>query len=416
MEQERTEKTEETEGSIQRDRGQGPEERMHRHPLTSSPVLATTCNEGLAVATCRSPQDNAVSVQCLCLLLFFLAFLPVSRAADPVAGASQVLDLPAAPRPVEVQVSFHLLDVHKVDDEAETFEFSGVLTLQWKDSRQAFDAAAEGVTEKLFHGSFQFNEISPAWYPQVVLANASGAPDNQGVLLRLQPDGTGRLIQTIHAVARSKMNLRRYPFDQQRLEAVFEVLGFGAEEVTLVPVTDATTADLSRIAVPQWDLQSVAAATREVIAPYAGDGGTSSAFVLTLEAKRQSFFMVRLVILPLFVIVVLSWSVFWMDRSSLGDRMSVSFVGILTAVAYQIMVSDIMPDIAYVTFMNAFLSFSFLVMCATVLANLRVGVCDRRGDVQRGDRIDLRCRRAFPLVYAALIVADALFMFFGIAD
>jgi altronate hydrolase len=36
--------------------------------------------------------------------------------------------------------------------------------------------------------------------------------------------------------------------------------------------------------------------------------------------------------LALMVIVLLTFSVFWMDRSSLGDRLSVSFIGILTSV------------------------------------------------------------------------------------
>ena len=31
-------------------------------------------------------------------------------------------------------------------------------------------------------------------------------------------------------------------------------------------------------------------------------------------------FLVRLVILPLTLMVMLSWSVFWMDRSLIGDR------------------------------------------------------------------------------------------------
>jgi len=47
-----------------------------------------------------------------------------------------------------VRASFHLLDLQNIDDEAETFEFSGVMTLPWSDERQAFDPAEEGVAEK----------------------------------------------------------------------------------------------------------------------------------------------------------------------------------------------------------------------------------------------------------------------------
>ena len=94
---------------------------------------------------------------------------------------------------------------------------------------------------------------------------------------------------------------------------------------------------------------------------------------------------------------------FWLVRSSRGDRISVSFVGILTAVAYQTMVSSIMPQIAYVTLIHGFLYFSFLLMCASVGINLLVGNCDRQGNFELGNLIDRHCRWIFPSVYAALI-------------
>lgn len=324
----------------------------------------------------------------------------------PAVGANQAMlnDLPEGSRPVVVRAAFHLLDINRIDDEAEAFEFAGVLTVSWRDGRQAFDPVAEGVAEKLYHGDYQFNELSPAWYPQVVLANASGSCERQGLICRVKPDGTTVVTETLNAVVRSRLNLRRYPFDRQRLEAVFAILGFDAREVVLDLEPASASANLERIRVPQWELTHVRASIRTLPTPYTDVGGTSSAFVVTLDVKRQSWFMVRLVMAPLFLVVMLSWSVFWMDRSSLGDRMSVSFVGILTAVAYQIVVSDILPQISYVTLMNAFLNFSFWIMCASVVINLVVGEYDRRGEPQRGDRIDRRCRWIFPLVYVGLMV------------
>ena len=114
--------------------------------------------------------------------------------------------------------------------------------------------------------------------------------------------------------------------------------------------------------------------------------------------------MVRLVIVPLVVIVMLSWSVFWMEQSSLGDRISVSFIGILTVVAYQIVLSEILPRISYLTLMNGFLNMSFFVVCASVVISLRVGVLDRQGRNAAGDRIDQRCRWIFPAVYFGLLL------------
>ena len=99
-----------------------------------------------------------------------------------------------------------------------------------------------------------------------------------------------------------------------------------------------------------------------------------------------------------------------MERSSLGDRISVSFVGILTAVAYQIVVGDLLPHVSYITVMHSFLNFSFIIMCGTVVINLVVGACDRNGKSELGDLIDRRCRWIFPVAYLGLLlVATTIF-------
>jgi hypothetical protein len=91
-----------------------------------------------------------------------------------------------------------------------------------------------------------------------------------------------------------------------------------------------------------------------------------------------------------------------MDKSSLGDRMSVSFVGILTAVTYQVVVSGILPQISDTTMIHAFLNISMIMMCCTVVINLVVGALDRKGQSKSGDFLDWHCRWAFPAGYAVM--------------
>ena len=271
-----------------------------------------------------------------------------------------------------------------------------------------------GVDEKVYLGAYQFSEVFTGWFPQVVLVNESGMYDKHGVVLRVQPDGTLTLVETVDAAAEADLSLRRYPFDEQRLDAVFEVLGFDETEVVLKHESEARSPTDPLIRMPQWVVKSIRMSTRHRQAPYAGSAGVTSAFVLSMDVERESFFMVRLVLFPLMLIVMLSWSVFWMDRSSLGDRINVSFIGILTAVAYQIVVSEILPHISYVTFMNGFLNLSFFIMCSTVVINLVVGAYDRQGRAEAGDLVDRRCRWIFPLTYFGLtwLMFGAAFVFF----
>jgi hypothetical protein len=342
------------------------------------------------------------------VLALALASTAWTAAAGSVSGSQGVpadheaflLGPPKGDGPVAVDARFELRDINDIDDEAERFEFSGTLTLRWRDPRQGFDPAVAGVEEKVFQGAYQFDEISPGWFPQVVLVNESGLYQQSGVVLRVRPDGTSTLIQKLNAAAEAEFNMRRFPFDRQRLEAVFEVLGFGADEVML-RVADPGGSGVSQARMPQWEIKAVDLSIREG-ASAGGRKGASSALVVGIDAHRDSFYISRLVTFPLIVIVFLSFSVFWMDRSSVGDRLSVSFIGILTGVAYQLVMGDKVPHIAYFTAMHGFLNLSFLTMCATVVVNLVVAAEDKRGNFELGNRIDRRCRWAFPLVYVAL--------------
>lgn len=334
---------------------------------------------------------------------------PASVIPQAAPSAAFVLGPPKGDGPVVVRASFEFHDIDEISEENETFEFTGVLTLRWRDKRQAFDPVEVGVSEKVYQGDYQFNELSPSWFPQVVLINSSDTIEQQGVVLRVRPDGTQILMAKLTAVAKTEFNLRRYPFDKQRLEAVFEVLGFDEDEVVL-EVDKQAPVSAGKLWVPQWNIAGIGMTTRHHTASHAGGRDVESALVASIDVERKSFYVSRLVIIPLIVIVLLSFSVFWMDRASLGDRISVSFIGILTAVAYQVVMNDILPRIAYPTWINGFLNASFLLMVGTVIINLVVGGLDKHGRHDASHRVDLLCRWIFPLTYFGLIV-----VLFGVA-
>ena len=328
-------------------------------------------------------------------------------AADPIS----LLAPPKQEGPVVVRVAFELHDIHEIDDVAETFAFGGVLTLTWNDPRRAFEPA-DGADEKVFQGDYQFNEVSTGWYPQVVLVNEAGSYQKSGVVLRVEPDGTSTLIEKITAAAETELDMRWFPFDDHRLEAVFEVLGFDQDEV-LLEAESASEGSLldSTVRIPQWTITGASTQIRDRSASNTGRRGVSSAFVVSVDVERNSFYIRRLVTFPLAVIVLLSFSVFWMDRSSIGDRISVSFLGILTGVSYQLVMGNVLPRISYITLMHGFLILSFMTMSATVVINLVVAELDKRGKHELGDRVDHRCRWIFPLAYFGLVL-----VLFGVAS
>jgi hypothetical protein len=298
---------------------------------------------------------------------------------------------PSESKPLVIDASFHLNKIIEINDNAETFVVTGDLTLQWKDARQAFDPALARIPEKIYQGNFQFDELSPSWFPQIVLKNQSEGLEMNSVVLRVKPDGSCTMISNIRANARSDFSMRLYPFDAHHLALVFSLPGFTPGEV-IFQAGDATME--TNAGISQWLLNGIRCHSQAAKTPE---------FAVILDTERDSFFSIRLVAIPLFLIVILSWSVFWMEKSSVGDRVNLSFVGILTAVAYQVVIGDLLPDVSYVTLMHAFLNISFLMMCATVVINLIVAHVDKSGRAVLGDAIDRKCRLVFPVTYLVLI-------------
>ncbi len=332
------------------------------------------------------------------VLQFGPMLTPSITRADPF-----LLGPPTADGPVPVSVGFFLSDVNDVDERAESFEFEAILTLRWHDPRQAFDPAVVGVPVRTYQGGFQFAELFDGWWPQIILANESGGVESQAVLLRIAPDGAMTLLMEIDATAEMPMKLRRFPFDRQAFEARFEVLGFGDDQVVLVADPSTTGIGHEGVNIAQWLFEGLRLESRTYRPVYDdGHDGELSQVVAILQMARQPAHMLQVVVLPLTVLVVLTFSVFWMDRESLGDRMDISFIGILTVVAYQIIVSDAMPGIAYFTLMSAFLLSTYFVLALGVIVNLVVARLDQSGRKQLGDRLDRLCRWLVPSAFLGI--------------
>ena len=103
----------------------------------------------------------------------------------------------------------------------------------------------------------------------------------------------------------------------------------------------------------------------------------------------------------------MAWSTFWLDPDSISDRLNVSFVGVLTIVAYQFVVIDNMPRNSYLTFTDILLLISFFITSLTIPHSLYVKSLADSGKKLKAQRLDTICRWAFPLGYAV-----GIFLFF----
>jgi len=263
------------------------------------------------------------------MFLMLCQVIATTASAQVSDDAPFVLGPPNSSEPIPIHVGFFLSDVTDVDEEREMFEFEAVLTVSWRDERQAFDPEKLGVMEQVYQGAFQFNEVYNGWWPQLVLANKSGTFEREGEILRIKPDGSMTYVQVLDAVVKSKMNLHQFPFDRQSFEIIFKVLELDGSGVVLIPDLANSGNRRQGVGLAQWVFQDLEVSTLDHNLRFLdGYTGLRSHLAVNINMARNPSYMLLLVVVPLFILIMLSWSIFWMDGESLGDRMDISFLGI----------------------------------------------------------------------------------------
>lgn len=76
-----------------------------------------------------------------------------SNPASTNTNPALLLGPPTANDPVVVRAAFQLQDITEIDDEAEKFQFTGILSLIWQDKRQAFGGIVHQTKNVVFGNS-----------------------------------------------------------------------------------------------------------------------------------------------------------------------------------------------------------------------------------------------------------------------
>ena len=335
------------------------------------------------------------------LFLFLLAFTINGQ------EKTHIYNLPPGQKPVEVEVHFYLSDLNNINVEKETFEIKGLLELKWKDSRQAFDTLVEGVNRKLYQGSFQFLEVYEGWWPQISISNSVGNTPLEGITLFQHYDGSLQMIQEITVELKSPMDIRSYPFDSHSLTAFIEPLGFFVDEVVFKEVAGKTDLPERDLNIAGWELNDLDYDI-ELKKDRKSDN-IYSQLMVRIDMTRLPGSTILLVFIPLSIIIILSSAIYWMDTESLGDRMDISFLGLLTIVAYQTMIDAGLPDVNYFTFASSFVYSAYILMGLFIISNIVNDQFTRKGKRDVADRFDRRARWIMPLVFILMNILLAIY-------
>ena len=379
--------------------------------------------------------------------LFLISFLYFTNAYsinsfkyldEPVSGefCSTLLDdLKSSPNlnlretgPIIVNTELLIEDINKIDGKILDFESSFTLWNFWIDQKVVQLLKERGVYEEtdkpawicdyppnIFWGDKQKSVFDPV----IEFYNRKTKPDFQtGLADWVEIFDNGTIQTRIRDISRFKLyntDFRKFPFDTQVMEFQLypefpkTMVQFQADEPTMTGHKKNlyNFKGDSGIEIPGWNLVEVDYYVDE----YTEGDYDYQGFVLTLKAERIASYYVFKVILPIFFILIISWSVFWVRGSELEAKVNVTIVCLLALIAYNFIIDGDLPKLNYLTFLDLFILISyFYTGLATILCVHSFIRHKKTGEIYTA--IDIKARMWGPVSYL-LILITLIYGFFN---
>jgi hypothetical protein len=294
--------------------------------------------------------------------------------------------------PTLVAVGLFITEVTEVNEVDNTFTIEVFMDNVWCDRNRPKPDRLPVIDREARE------ELARGWNPNVTFVDELEAPIRENEELKVFRDGTVEYKQKLNVTLENRFDLRKFPFDRQKLRVELESFDWPATQVQLTRRAD-RVAFSERFEIPEWQAVAVGSDIREM--EEARDRTEFSELVVTLEVDRESGFYVWKILVPLVLLVGISWSVFWMSGETLAARIAISFTGILTVVAYQFVINEVLPKVTYFTLWDTILLLSFVLMALTVAVNVLQALLRIKRREKLANEIDATARVAFPVTYVA---------------
>lgn len=316
---------------------------------------------------------------------------------------------PNADGPVLADIGVYIEEIPVINEIDNTFTVEGLMDIVWCDPRLKYEDQGQGAYEIFLEEDAQ-EKLNTIWWPDVTFANEVEGRDIANEELVIHENGTVEYREKFAVELEARFDLYKFPFDKQTLE--IEIESFAWDERYLQLHIEEEFIEFStEFQIPEWRWEKDDVSTRIEDVKEKGDREPFSEFLMTIHVTRQFGFYIWKVLFPLIILVTMCFAVFWMDDEGLSSRLGVGFTGVLTVVAYQFIATGSLPKVPYITLMDSYIAFSFVVMVVTIFQSIVVSGYNKDDKKETALRIDKISRFIFPLVYIIGIgVLTILFM------
>jgi hypothetical protein len=302
-------------------------------------------------------------------LLLCLCFLPHLGHAQPDSR--------------DLQIRLILLDLIDIDDTRETITAEFLLDTQWP---------MEGMRDTTLAYSAEV-------VPRIQIRNLISLEPIDPEEITIDPRGIAHFNQRLIGTIQQRFNFTDFPYDDQLL--TIELFTRKRPAYRIQADTTTTNGIMPGFQdLTAWDIEFAGAAMTSIRGPGLSIPSLSYRYTLT---RHPTYYFWK-VLLPVALIVFMSWGAFWINPEEISAQLTVSVTAILTLIALQFSVSQLVPPLSYLTYLDKFSAganfFVFLAFLESIITSYQA----KAGRRQLSRKIDRVSRIFFPLAFILFLL------------
>jgi len=270
-----------------------------------------------------------------------------------------------------VSVGIRIVKLFGIDSRTKTYKIAATLELQWYDPRLDFSGFDVSGFDHLEWSSERI------WTPMVYLRDAVVDDSASGMqAIQSGKNGLVRAHRLLHTTLMcSTMTFQLYPFDKQTCSMTLVPLRGDADIIRLDLLTPGVTG-IKDLTLGEWTDFVVSESAgvedvwhfNEVVAwPYAKG---------TFGMKRITRGRLYNMVLPSFLMTILSYCGYWINPSAAPGRVILAMIAVLATIAHRGSVLSLLPTVSYMVWIDAYITMnlSFNVIAVISYAAVNFGL------------------------------------------
>ncbi len=210
---------------------------------------------------------------------------------------------------------------------------------------------------------------------------------------------------------KNNFNLKSFPFDKQIIK--FQVIDDAYHmDTRIINSTKFSYLALDKFMslddIPGWKKKSYKIDNQSYQNATQYKDTYRDSYVVTIELERKPGYYLFKVIFPILLILLICWSVVWVDPKELEARLTITIVCLLSLIAYNFVIDSELPKLEYLTVLDWIILISYIY---ATIPNLLSVISFRllKNNLKLGNRIELISKRYGLLSYVLFILFIIVF-------